>query len=65
MRNLYEIRRLQQYAAEEYADGRDRRDGPYARYVQDYVEFSFRYGAKLAARARAAMNITDSDQLYA
>lgn len=65
MRNVFEIRRLQRYAAEEYADGRERRDGPHAFYLRDYIDFSFSFGAKLAAQARAAMNITDQDQLYA
>ncbi|TLX12107.1 hypothetical protein [Rhizobium sp. MHM7A] len=64
MRNFFEIRRLQQYSAEEYADGRERRDGPHAVYLRDYIEFSFSYGAKLAAQARAAMNVTDADQIY-
>lgn len=65
MRDLFEAPRLQQYAAEEYADGRERRDGPHARHLLDYIEFSFSYGAKLSAEGRRLMGISEADQLFA
>ncbi|ARO24788.1 hypothetical protein TAL182_CH03043 [Rhizobium sp. TAL182] len=65
MRDLIKICLLQEDAAAEYAAGKERREGRHAICLRDYIAFNVRCGAKLAAMARVAMNITDSDQLYA
>ncbi|MBX5238670.1 hypothetical protein [Rhizobium sp. NLR22b] len=65
MRDLFNICALQEKAAEEYADAKERREGEHAVAIAWYIEGNALYGAEYSKRARNMMGITDADQLYA
>lgn len=61
MRDLSKAILFQKWAAEDYADARERLDGPDRNALRDYIKTSQVYAAVYAKKARELMGITDDD----
>lgn len=64
MRDLSKAIQMQGWAAEEYADGRSRRDGPDRDALLYYIAENQSWGSWFSRKAREAMGITDADQIF-
>ncbi len=61
MRDLSKAILFQKWAAEDYADARERQARPDRNALRDYIKTSQVYAAVYAKVAREAMGITDDD----
>ncbi len=61
MRDLSKAIQMQGWSAQEYADARERRDGPHRDILRDYILDNQKWGAWDSRLAREAMGITDDD----
>lgn len=61
MRDISKAILFQKWAAEDYADARERFDGPDRNALRDYIKTSQFYASVYAKVAREAMGITDEE----
>ena len=60
MTDFFRVLQMQRWAAEEYADARERQSGPDRNALLDYITTSQICGAKYAAKARELMGISET-----